>query len=248
MHGFLHTHIYIESMLFECGIPSLYLLQQKLTINYFLKHRHYHQIDNNTNTYLFSNYLYKHMESNYSHPIHDININNKHDFFSLLRRIASDWNVHLMDPTLTLKAIKSQYKISRFSHFHHDSTSTSLRTHRHTIQQPIYLTSDPLPVLRARARLRFHRSYLHSHSKQIHISHQPCPHCEGAPDTLQHLLQCPFLIDATIELTRSLQHLNIKPNIHMLVGNYEHIKKHHREEVNQLTGEYLTNVLVVRNL
>ena len=101
--------------------------------------------------------------------------------------------------------------------------------------------------MRLRARLHFHRSYLHSHSKLSSSHNQPCPLCNSDIDTIFHLLQCSELSVYTDELTNALEMIDLHPCVPYLVGNLTGVAKKHRHQVLQVTQEYLSQVLMLRH-
>jgi len=234
------THI--QSMLFECNIPTLKTLKQKSTINYYFRLK---RILNINNDQLLAKTICNNINKYNSNPA---------TFFSyssltnnIIQALAS-WNINSNDPKIKSKHIASFYKTQRLQLFLNDNTSSSLRFHRHQLHQPIYLFNDPFNIMRARARLRFHRSNLNQHSFHPHIQHVPCPLCDSEPDTVHHLLRCPILIDHYITLCNTLRQHNIIVNHHLLLGNFEQIRKPLREHAREATATFLEAVLLHRNL
>jgi len=226
-------------MLFECSIPTIRTLRQKALLAYFLRLK---RIQGPTQ--IFSSILIN--AFNNFNPL-------LHGFSTLLQDIraaAETWNVDIsrQDINTCTKLIKTYYKSQRLLVFSTDTSSNSLRTHRHNNNQPIYLINDPIQIMRARARMRFHRSSLNSHSFYPHIKLQLCPLCEISSDTIPHFITCTSLQEEYQDLYNTLQPLNIHPSHQLIIGNFDSVDKIHLEATREATATFIQQLLEKRRI
>jgi len=214
----------ITAILHEHNIPTITLLQLKLTLQYGTK--------------LLTT-------SNHNHPAAALFKRDLEQYTptaTFTKRYNAAVNLFFPNPldttiSITPTLIKRQFPIQQQKQFL--NTNTSLTKYKQESKIETYLIYDNNKSMKIRAALRFHRSTLHQHKFPRSINIQPCPLCNAHQDITSHLLLCPQLTNFTNHAAQQLLTRSIHLNVQLLLGDFSTMTKTNYYFIADITSKLL---------